>query len=148
MNSPRIEFFANAHDAVARIYGRPVSRGIDPIPDDSPVPAAIAVNIRPTRAQAPEDWRTPGPGGPTDALDIREPSWTAVVLYRFLPHPRIVFRMGVGWVDRLRSGRAPGGVQLRDTAVYKTALHLRGARPNQTRNHRSCSHHQFSHNCD
>jgi len=31
-------------------------------------------------------WRSPRPGGPPRALGIREASWTAVALYRFLAH--------------------------------------------------------------
>jgi hypothetical protein len=33
--------------------------------------------------KAPEDWRSPKPGGPLGGLFPREASWTAVVLYRF-----------------------------------------------------------------
>jgi hypothetical protein len=35
-------------------------------------------------AKAPEGWRTPRPGGFINDHGIREASWTAVVLYRFL----------------------------------------------------------------
>src|SRR5437899_3264557 len=34
--------------------------------------------------KAPENWRTPKPGGLRSRFPIREASWTAVVLYRFL----------------------------------------------------------------
>src|SRR5439155_16016122 len=33
--------------------------------------------------KAPEDWRSPKPGGSAYGLDPREASWSAVVLYRF-----------------------------------------------------------------
>lgn len=34
-------------------------------------------------AKAPEDWRSPRPGGFPHGLGVREASWTAVALYRF-----------------------------------------------------------------
>ena len=38
--------------------------------------------------KAPEDWRTPRPGGLRSGLVLREASWSAVALYRFLPGMR------------------------------------------------------------
>ena len=51
-------------------------------------------------AKAPEDWRTPKPGGPACGLDSREASWTAVVLppsrhdggYRFFPTGQLLLQ--------------------------------------------------------
>jgi len=59
---------------------------------DTPTSASLArrdVSIAPRghEAKAPEDWRSPRPGGVSSGPGSREASWTAVVLYRF-PLPK------------------------------------------------------------
>jgi hypothetical protein len=51
-------------------------------------------------AKAPDDWRTPKPGGLARDPVTREASWTAVALYRFFPSSKLFQNLWRDWAAK------------------------------------------------